>query len=334
MRRILSRYRKLFDLVKIGEFGIEASGSLIAILSSFLLYPFISGDTLWKFAVDQSQFIFIASIVTCKSESWYEPASLNPGIILFISLILFPFVCCMDLISWDVYVLGILFALTSHAYVYSIAVSQVYIPFAKGLVMPSALLLTILTDESYLNVNLIVSNLLLLISTYRLNYWKQIRMVKMTELRRIWGMKEFISGGILLHQIDVIFYQYLENLKLSKLEFYLERLVRLLWSILGVRLRTAMLKGKEYSTYIVQIVLVAIALIMTRLNFLVFYLSRYVLQTATYNGGIRKYTLLFNVILTYFLLYISKRYFNLNGLMNVVNISLIISLLSTYRADR
>ena len=100
MRRIFRHYKNLFDQVKIAEVGIEAAGSAVAMLSAFLLYPFISGETLWKFALDQSQFIFIASIVSCKSESWYDPDRLNPGIILLLSLVLLPLVFYTTLISF------------------------------------------------------------------------------------------------------------------------------------------------------------------------------------------------------------------------------------------
>jgi len=334
LRRIFRHYKNLFDQVKIAEVGIEAAGSAVAMLSAFLLYPFISGETLWKFALDQSQFIFIASIVSCKSESWYDPDRLNPGIILLLSLVLLPLVFYTTLISWDVFVLAILFALTSHLYVYSIAVGRVYIPFAKGLIMPIALILTIITEEPYLNLCLIISNTFLLVTTYRLNYWKQIRMVNIMELRSIWKMKEFILGGILLHQIDVRFYHYLEGLKLSKLEFYIERLVRLFWSILSVRLRTNMLKGLEYSTYKYQIFMLSISLMMTRFSFLNFYLSRYVLQTVTYSGGIKKYVLLAYVIIVSSVLFISRYFSDLNIIVNVISVSLFVSVLFALRVDR
>lgn len=306
--------------------GLESVGSLLAVLISFLLYAHISSDTLWHFSVDQSKFILIASLLSLKVESWYLPSELNPGLIICLGFLFLPSVF-LGWIETDIYLLALLFALTSNLHVYSISIGTNYIPFLKSFVMPFALLITVLTDEKFLNVNLLISYSLLVGSTWKMGYWNNFQWLKIKDFKEIWNKKEFILGGVILHYIDVSFYKYLESLGLTKIQYYLERGLRLIWGIIGVRLRTSMLNGAKIPIYALQLLIISGPLLITSYNFISFYISRYILQTATYRGGIRKYTLIVYASAVLALMFIAELLSFEIQYFNVVSVSLLISVL-------
>lgn len=333
LRRIFSHSKGYFNKLGVGGIAYELVGSLLGVGASFLLYQYLTTNLLWQLAVTQSKYIFIASILSLKMESWEKPSALNPGVLLSLAIIFLPMVL-LRIVQLDLYLLSLLFALLTNLHVYSLAEKKLFIPTAKAFVVPLALFLTLLSNEAHLIPNLIAAHVVILFLSIRSEFWQNIRLISWSDIVRVWSFKELIIGGILLKNVNVYFYTYLEDMRLDKIYFYLERFVRLLWGIIGVRLRTAMIAGKVYRSYFYAITMFSGLLILTKFSFIGFYLSRYLLQLQTYSGGINKYRLLEYVILVVLFVFIFD-YLNCDKLIfNVVSASVLTIFILNWRATK
>lgn len=330
MGKILLRSKIYFNKLRSVGLGYELIGSLFGTGASFILYHYLNANFLWQLALVQSKYILIASILSLKMESWEQPGALSPGKILSLGIVFLPMIL-VGIVRLDVYILSLLFALLSNLHVYSISKKMVFIPTIKGCLVPMALILTIITNEKLLVKNLIVAHIFVLAGSIRSAFWQDFKLLSRKDLVRAWSLKELILGGILLKYVNVAFYDYLGSLILPKVYFYMERLIRLFWGIVGVRLRTSMIAGHVYKSYIYSITLVSGVLALTKFSFVGFYLSRYLLQVQTYSGKIRKYSLLQYVISVMSLIFIFQYLELEKSIFNVVSAGVLVVFIIGWR---
>lgn len=313
---MLSRKRLL-------SISAEYLSTISALGVNFLLYPFVDESLLWEFALFQSKAILIAAFLNLKVESWQDPKKLSAWFVLINSFIAFPIIYGFRLFSIEEFLAGSIFAVITIVHMNSVVEmrSSSLFPIVKPFVTSLTLISYLFFDSVNIYWLYVISSLFILLFSIKSKVWfNSPRYLEL--IKEAISFKYLILGSFLLQLVNVQFYQLLEALKLNKAFFYVERMLRALWGVLGPRIRGSYLSGRPFPDLSFMFFVISlITLLSPYLLPLSFYTSRYVLTVSIYKDSVSKFILLIYVTLTLLLF---------NGLRGIIRLPLNIVVVSTF----
>lgn len=269
-------------------------------LLNFLLYKEFNSSELWQFNTFFFQSAFLSVILTANFISYIKPKEI--GIITVFSTIKYtlPLVLLYVYAFNENYFLiltSISFSFINTLYINVIEMSNSFIKYTliliKLLITSISLIISLVTDYSIINS---FSFTLLFTLLIYLILFKNVNEKKITT-NELTKTSIFSISNILISYVNYLFYFNLELFNLGKIEFYFEKILKLIWGTTVNYLRNFLFKRKLQLMSKISIRITSLV-IMIFINpiILIHYLSRFELLNITYDSKIYKSPILFFVI--------------------------------------
>ena len=284
-------------------------------LFNFILYRYFSSDELWRFNTFFFQSVFLSVILTANFISYVRPEKIGLGTVFSVIKFTLPFVLLYVFVFNENYFLiisSVSFSFINTLYIHIIEMKD---NFKKYTLITLKLLITTITllvslYTGYGLTNTFALSLLIVLFVY-LTLFKNSNEKKIT-LNELTKTSIFSISNILISYINYLFYLNIELLNLGKIEFYFEKILKLVWGTAVNYLRNFLFKKRLQiaSKNFVRIISFTIMFFMNPI-ILFHYLSRFELLNITYDSKIFKTPIFFFVgsfIASYHFLFKSNAY--------------------------